>query len=331
MTMGKLSATRPARLSRGWHQAEHVGVTVALAVLVVVLAVTQPNFATTGNAVNILETNAVLLIAAIGLTFVLLVGGFDLSVGGTVALSGILLATLSAHMADGLAVAVVLVGAFVVGFLSNGLLIGRIGLSFFVVTLGTASLFRGVALVITEGRTLTLHDYPFLLDMGRMHIGGLPLSVVVALGLLVAAYIVTRFTGFGRMVYAVGGNPEAARLAGINVPLVRATAYMICTACAALAGVLEAARLASASPTVATGLELSAGAAVLLGGTSFLGGSGGVIGTLIGALFLGTMSNGLTLAGISSFWQSVVAGAVLLAAVLIDKLRLQSLDKSVNT
>jgi ribose transport system permease protein len=328
--MSQLAASRPARFSRSWLQAEHVGVTVALAVLVVVLAVSQPNFATTGNAINILETNAVLLIAAIGLTFVLLVGGFDLSVGGTVALSGVMLATLAAHLPAGLAVAVVLVGAFVVGFLSNGLLIGRVGLSFFVVTLGTASLFRGITLVVTEGRTLTLYDHPFLLEIGRLRIGGLPLSVVVAFALLAVAYLVTRCTGFGRMVYAVGGNPEAARLAGINVPLVRAAAYTICTACAALAGVLEAARLASASPTVATGLELTAGAAVLLGGTSFLGGSGGVIGTLIGVLFLGTMSNGLTLAGISSFWQSVVAGAVLLAAVLIDKLRTQSLDQSAN-
>ncbi|MEH1017179.1 ABC transporter permease [Micromonospora sp. CPCC 206060] len=293
-----------------------------LILLVGYLAVTQPEFATTYNLMSILEANSVLLLVATGLTLVLLCGGFDLSVGAMLALSGILLAELVRSGANYfLAAVLIVVLAAIVGGLLNGLLIGRLGLSFFVVTLGTMSLFRGTGQVVTEGQSVNLYDIQAARTVGSGDVAGVPWLTVVALTVFVVAVLVTRYTGYGRMLYAVGGNAEAARLAGINVWAVRASTYAVCAGTAALAGVLEASRLGTAAPGAATGMELTAASAVLLGGTSFAGGSGSLIGTLLGTLFLGVISNGLTISQVSSFWQGVVTGLVLLAAVLVDRLR----------
>ncbi len=300
----------------------YLGVLVALALLLIWLTSTNSQFATSGNVLNILETNASLLIVSVGLTFVMLVGGFDLSLGGLVALTAVTLASLlEGGTPTALAIPLVLGGALAAGTALNGLLIARLGLSFFVVTLGTASVFRGVALIQTEGSTIQLYDQELLRTIGSGRVAGIPWPVVIALGILVAAIVVLRYTNFGRMVYAVGGNPEAARLAGVNVVAVRMSAYAIAALLAGVAGVIDAGRLASASPTIATGVELTAAAAVMVGGTSLLGGVGSLFGTLLGVLFIGALSNGLTLAGISSFWQGVISGTVLILAVLFDRLR----------
>ncbi|MDJ0349592.1 ABC transporter permease [Cryobacterium sp. PH29-G1] len=302
----------------------YIGIGTMLVLLVVYLSVTQPTFATAQNLITILETNSVLLLVAVGLTFVLLTGGFDLSVGGMLALSGILLAKLiESGVNYYFAAILVIVAAAILGGVLNGLLIGKLGLSFFVVTLGTMSLFRGAGQVVTEGHGLSLYDVEASRLIGSGRFLGIPWLVIIALTVLLLAIFVTRYTGFGRMLYAVGGNAEAARLSGIKVWLVRAVAYGICAGLSGLAGILESSRLASASPTAATGLELIAAAAVLLGGTSFAGGAGSMIGTLLGALFLGIISNGMTISQISSFWQSVVTGFVLLAAVLLDWFRMR--------
>ncbi|WP_166788122.1 ABC transporter permease [Cryobacterium glaciale] len=302
----------------------YIGIGVMLVALVGYLAITQPTFATPQNLIAILETNSVLLLVAVGLTFVLLTGGFDLSVGGMLALSGILVAKLIESGVNFYVAAIlVIIAAAILGGVLNGLLIGKLGLSFFVVTLGTMSLFRGAGQVITEGHGLSLYQVEASRIIGSGRFLGVPWLVIIALSVLVLAILVTRYTGFGRMLYAVGGNAEAARLSGIKVWLVRAVAYAICAGLCGLAGVLESSRLASASPTAATGMELVAAAAVLLGGTSFAGGAGSMVGTLLGALFLGIISNGMTISQISSFWQSVVTGSVLLAAVLLDWFRMR--------
>lgn len=327
--MATLPENRPRGLSLAVQRAHgslttYLGVGGVLIVASVLLAATQPTFGTFGNLIGILDTNASLLIVAVGLTFVLLVGGFDLSVGGMLALSGVGLALLiEAGVPPYLAMAIILVGAAIVGLATNGLLIGRIGLSFFVVTLGTMSVFRGTALLLTNGESIGLYNVPQVTQLGSGELVGIPISVWIALGVLVAALLVTRYSGFGRMLYAVGGNAEAARLSGINVRAVRAAAYTICAVLAALAGLIMAGRLASASPTAATGIELTAAAAVLLGGTSFAGGQGGMFGTLLGAMFLGVLANGLTISQVSSFWQGVVSGVVLIVAVLLDWLRIR--------
>lgn len=300
----------------------YVGVGSVLVIFSLWLAATEPTFATYDNFVNILNTNAVLLVAAIGLTIVLLVGGFDLSIGGVLALSGVGTAKLiSVGVPPGLAVVLVVPAGMVLGAFFNGVLIARLGLSFFVVTLGTASLFGGAALLISNGESQDLYSEPLLRSIGSGTVAGVPWPVVIAVTVLSLALIVTRYTGYGRMLYAVGGNQEAARLSGINTTAIRMSAYGICAGLAALAGVMEAGRLASAAPDAQAGIALTAAAAVLVGGTSFVGGSGGVFGTFLGALFLGVVSNGLIISGTSAYWQGIIAGTVLIVAVLIDRLR----------
>jgi len=301
---------------------EYTGVGGMLVLLIVVLAITQDQFLTGDNWINILDTNAVLLVAAVGLTFVLLVGGFDLSIGGILALAGVLLfELLDSGMPPLLAVLLVVLAAFALGLLLNGFLIAAAGLSFLVVTLGTSSLFSGVALVATDGQTNSLPVSGLVDAIGAGRVAGIPWSVVIAGVVFLVAVVVLRYTGYGRMVYAVGGNPEAARLAGINVTMVRMSVYGIAGLLAGLAAVLETTRLTAASPTSGQTLALTAGAAVLLGGTTFMGGRGTQLGTLLGVLFLGVLSNGITLAGVSAFWQGIVSGIVLLLALLLDRLR----------
>lgn len=300
----------------------YIAIVVILVVLSIYLSITQPTFATWANFVTILESNSVLLLVAIGLTFVLLTAGFDLSVGAMLALSGVLMGKLiQGGMPFPIAIVLVIVGAGILGMVLNGMLIGKLGLSFFVVTLGTMSLFRGSSLVVTEGHGVSLYEFEAVRALGAGRLLGIPVLVIIALGVLILAILVTRYTGFGRMLYAVGGGPEAARLAGIRVWAIKAAAYGICASLAGLAGVLEASRLGSASPQAGTGIELVAAAAVLLGGTSFTGGVGSMVGTLLGTLLLGVISNGLTISQVSSFWQGIVTGLVLLAAVLLDWFR----------
>jgi ribose transport system permease protein len=300
----------------------YVGVGSVLAIFTLVLALSEPTFATYDNLINILNTNAVLLVAAIGLTFVLLVGGFDLSIGGVLALSGVGCAKLiGAGVPAAAAIAIMVVAGTAIGALLNGLAIAWLRLSFFVVTLGTASLFGGAALLVTNGESQDLYSQKLIREIGSGTIAGVPWPVVIALTVLIGALLVTRYTGYGRMLYAVGGNEEAARLSGIDTQAIRISAYAICSGLAALAGVMEAGRLASAAPDAQAGIALTAAAAVLVGGTSFVGGSGGVFGTFLGALFLGVVSNGLIISGTSAYWQGVISGTVLVVAVLIDRLR----------
>jgi ribose transport system permease protein len=287
------------------------------------LGFTQSTFLTYNNLLIVLNTNAVLLVVSVGLTIVLLVGGFDLSVGGMLALSGVVLGYLltKTGTSPGLAIAFCIIGGFVLGALVNGLLIARFKLSFFVVTIGAGSLLSGFALVVSGGSPVGIYTVSTIRSLGSGAVGGVPIPVVVALGVFAAFLLLLRYTGFGRMIYAVGGNPEAARMAGIRVEAIRMACYSIAGGLAALAGVLQASRLASASPGAGAGIELTAAAAVLLGGTSFAGGSGTLLGTLLGTLFLGVLSNGLTLSAVSAFWQGVVTGAVLILAVAIDQYR----------
>jgi len=262
------------------------------------------------------------MVIAGGLTFVLIVGGLDLSMGGVLALAGVCTWELTQHgVSVPLTIAIVTIAGFVVGALTNGLLIARIGLSFLVVTLGTGGAFAALALLLTEGQTESLLDVESLLTIGTGSVGPLPWIVVISIGLLVASAFVLRYTGFGRMIYATGGNQEAARLAGINVVLVRTVVYGIAAGFAAIAGVLQAAHLASANPQAGQLIVLEATAAVLIGGTSFIGGSGTMLGTFLGVLFLGVLSNGLTRLDISAYWNGFITGAVLIFALLIDRLR----------
>ncbi len=312
-----------AARTRGTAQAvsQYLGVLAVIVITVVILWTTQAQFMTVENFINIANTNTVLLLVSIGLTFVLLTGGIDLSVGSMMGFTAVIMWRLLPVMPAPVALIVAVLCAAAFGLLVNGLLIGKAGLSFLVVTIGTASLLRGLAEVWSGDQAESVFSYKFIVSLGGKHIAGVPVAVYVAAAVFVLALLVLRYTGFGRMVYAVGGNPEAARLAGINVAAVRVTVYGICGGLAGLAGVIYASQITSASADFGIGTELTAGAAVLLGGTSFLGGRGSLLGTLLGVLFLGMLQNGVTLEGISPYWGNVVSGIVLIVAIGIDRLR----------
>ena len=302
---------------------QYIGVLSVLLILIVVFSLLQPQFHTWTNALNILQTNAVLLIVSVGLTFVLLVGGFDLSIGGVLALSGVFVAEL---LGQGVGHDL---GArdrrrsagSLIGIVFNGYPIARLGANFFMITLGVSFATRGIALVITGGESKGLYENELLRNIGNGQVGQFGYLIFISLGILLLATVVTRYSGFGRMIYAVGGNSEAARLAGINVVWIRISAYAISAGLAALAGFLEAGRLAAAAPDTDTGIEFTAAAAVLLGGTSFVGGVGTMFGTFLGVLFLGVLQNGLIISSISIYYQNVITGAVLVLSVLIDRFR----------
>jgi len=301
----------------------YIGVGAALVILIAVLSLTQPNFATFSNAMNILRTNSVLFVTAVGLSFVIISQGLDLSVGSMVALGGVLLAMmLAAGTPAPLAVVLCVLFCSLMGALINGGLIAYGGFNFFVVTLAMMQLLRGAALVLSNGLPVSTIEHPLIQYLGDGFVGRVPVPVIIAVLAGVIGYVVLGWTRFGRSVYGVGGNETAARLAGVDVKRVRLAVYTISAFTAGIGAVMLTGRLTSSQPVSgAAGLELSAAAAVLLGGASFAGGSGTIAGTAIGVVFLGVLANGITLAGVPSYWQGIATGLVLVAAIALDRLR----------
>lgn len=295
------------------------GALLALAVLVIALSLTHPEFLGAENIRNVLGTNASLLVVSAGMTAVLISGGIDLSVGAVMAVSQLMLAGfLHLGMPGWLGIVLVLAAGFAIGALVNGLLIGVAKLNFFVVTLASMTFGYGVVDVLTNGST-TIISSPLLSALGNDLLLGIPVPAVIFVVLLAAIAVVLQRTAFGRAVFSVGGNAEAARLAGIPIPAVVIVVYGISGLCAALGGVIEAGRFMAATPTTGSTIALTSVAAVLLGGTSLKGGTGGLTGTVAGVLVIGVLGNGVDLLGVSSYWQGIVTGAVLVAAVALDR------------
>lgn len=316
---------KPHRLRRAYNTIagqRFIAVLLLLLAIFIFFSLSQDRFLTTANIQALLTSVSILWVVSIGLTFVMLAGGFDLSVGSMLALTGVALGSfvndfgMSAELAALLAIAF---GALLGGGV-NGFLIGRFGVPFLVVTLGTLILFRGVLNLWSDTRTRQVAS-EFLDAVAFDRIAAVPIPVWIMLGTFLLAFYVQRSTYFGRDVYAVGGNPEAARLAGIKVTRTIIAVYAISGLFAAFGGVLQTARIGAASPQVGEQIIFEATAAVLLGGTSFAGGLGGVGGTVVGVLFLATLQNGLAVSGAASFWQQVITGGILLVAVLLDTLR----------
>ena len=299
------------------------GVLVLEIILLIVMALTQPVFFSGSNLSNIVRSSAIPIILGIGMTFAILTGGIDLSIGSILAFTGILLSGFIVQMPLPAAVlASVLLATFLVGGI-NGLLIGRLGLNAFVVTLGTLGIFRGISYLVTNGTTRTIETGSFINTIGDGNIGPVPGPMIVVIIVAGISAWVLKSTYFGRDVYAVGGNEFAARLAGVYTTRVKMTVYIISALLAALAGIMQVGRLQSAAPTAGVGIELAVVAGVLLGGTRLSGGVGSITGTVIGLLFLQTVSNSLTIQGVSSYWQQSVTGVLLGAAVLFDRFRVQ--------
>lgn len=312
------SARTPLSLERALQSGAALVVIYLLLLLVFFIA--SPVFLTGSNMVNIAASVATLGIVAAVQTAVIISGGFDLSVGSTAALTSVVAAQL---LASGASTPTAIVGALAVGAvigLGNALVITRLHVNPLIATLGMLSIVRGAALVWTDALTVV---YPAdkLAYLGRARIAGIPVSVLFMLLTFVAVWAVLRYTILGRFVFAVGGNRKAAYLAGVHVDRVQGLVYIASGVAAALAGLVIASQLIAGSPQAANSLELSAVTASVLGGASLAGGQGRVWMTLVGALIMGTLTNGLVLMDISSFWQMAVLGVVLILAVALDQLR----------
>jgi ribose transport system permease protein len=300
-----------------------VGTASTLLLIIIFFSVTQEQFMTWDNIETILRTATPLAIVAIGMTFVMIGGGFDLSVGSMAALAGVLLAEqLDGGMAPGLVIPLVAIECFLIGYFINGFAIGKLHLNFFVVTLATFSIYRGLALLIADGKSTSTFEWAAVQKLGDGEVLGVSVPIALTALLFVIAAVVLRKTKFGRKVYAIGGNEEAARISGIAVERTRMALYGISAMMAGIGGMVLTGRLTSSQPvTGGIGLELQAAAAVLLGGTKFTGGAGTVVGTLIGALYIQVLTNGLSIAGVQDFWQQVATGVILFLAVGFDRLQ----------
>jgi len=305
--------TRPSRLSH----ARQFGTVLGLLALSAALWALTPHFLTVPNLLNIAQQTSINAIVAVGMTFVIISGGIDLSVGSIVALSGVALGVaLQGGQALPVALAIALGTGMACG-LVNGAIVSWGGLPPFIVTLGMMSIVRGAALVVTEGRPVSGFD-PLFRSVATGQPGGVPAPILATMAVYLLAHLVLTRTTFGRYVYAIGGNEEATRLAGVSVRFHKTMIYATSGLVSAIAAVLLTARLNSAQPIAGTMYELDAIAATVIGGTSLMGGEGSLAGTLVGALIMGVLRNGLNLLGVSSFLQQIVIGAVIIGAVLVD-------------
>ncbi|MCS0323496.1 ribose ABC transporter permease [Vibrio diabolicus] len=294
---------------------------IALIFLIVVVSFLNPNFFTVDNILNILRQTSVNAIIAVGMTLVILTAGIDLSVGSVLALCGAFAASMIALEVPVLvAVPTALVAGATLGAIS-GIIIAKGKVQAFIATLVTMTLLRGVTMVYTEGRPIST-GFTDTADafawFGTGYALGIPVPVWLMVVVFAAAWYLLNHTRFGRYVYALGGNESATRLSGINVDRVKIGVYAICGMLAALAGIIVTSRLSSAQPTAGMGYELDAIAAVVLGGTSLMGGKGRIMGTLIGALIIGFLNNALNLLDVSSYYQMIAKAVVILLAVLVD-------------
>ncbi len=305
---------------------------VILVLLSIVLAIVAPGFLTLENVLNVLRNVSMQGLIAFGMTMVIIAGEIDLSVGSAVAFSGCFTAYLTGELGpSGLglplaaAIPIAIVAALLLGFgfgAFTGIMRGRYNVPSFITTLALMTGLSGAAELITNGFPLTPFPdwYNFF---GGGYVAGIPFPAIVFVAGFGVTHLLMNYTTFGRSVYAVGGNAEAARLSGINVNRVRVMVLGITAMLAALSGVLQSAQIMSGTATTAKGWELDVIAAVIIGGTSLMGGVGRIWGTLIGVVFLGIIINGMTLLNVSEYWQHVARGALILAAVLVNRIQME--------
>jgi inositol transport system permease protein len=295
------------------------GLVLVLALLAIVLALAKPQFLTWANLVTVVRQISINGILAVGVTYVLLTGGVDLSLGSVVALAGVIAASL-AHP-GGHALAVPVLAGILTGTAcgwTNGALVTRGGVAPFIVTLGMMTVARGLALVLSGGRPVSNLSTEFT-RLGSGECLGVPIPVLLLAVVAALSHLFLSRFRHGRYLYAVGGNEDAARASGIDVTRVKTLAYTLCGSLAGLAGVVLAARITTGQPNAGVAYELDAIAAVVIGGTSLSGGIGGIGGTVLGALLMGVINNGLDLLNVSSYYQQVVKGLIIVGAVWLDR------------
>jgi ribose transport system permease protein len=293
-------------------------IVLALFVIMAAIAIVEPNFITGSNLYLVSRQISFVAIVALGELFVILHGGIDLSVGSIMGLAGMVAGYCMKADIDP-AVSVLLgTGAGLVMGMINGALISLVGIAPFIVTLGMLSFASGVVLGLTKGWPITEIPSSFL-PIAQGSWFGLPVPVWITLFIAAVAHVVLTYTAFGRRTYAIGGNEQATFLSGINVSGIKFALYMISAGCASIAGIVLVARFNSAQADTGKGWELDAIAAVVIGGASLSGGSGTVLGVLIGACIMGVIKNGLVLMRVSSYWQTAIIGVIIVLAVVLDR------------
>lgn len=296
-----------------------LGTLIGLALIFAAFSFVAPSFLNSQNIINIFQQSSINACVAIGMTIVIISGGIDLSVGPVAALSAVVAGTL---MLKGLPPAIGFLAGIGVGVVCgtiNGVIVAYCGLQPFIVTLGTLSIYRAVALIFTGGNPVLgiPDDFRNWLSATAF---GLPMSVILVALVAVCAWLMLRKTPIGEYLFAVGGNEEASRVAGVPVERTKIIAYAISGALASLGAMIVVARLGAAEPILGNLWELEAIAAAAIGGASLLGGKGGIVGTLLGAIILGGMRNGLTLMNVQAFYQLLATGVVILLAMMVDRL-----------
>ena len=293
------------------------GIILILIVLSVLIQIKNPIFFTYSNIIDVLRNTSYTLVIAVGMTFVLIAKGLDLSVGSVMAFGGLICAL---AMFNGVPIFLAVLLGLLVGAcfgLINAVCIVKLNIPAMIASLGTMYMARGLVLIVTKGSPVFPLPEAFG-KFGKGYLLGVPYVVVIALVLAVIGHIVLTNTTYGRMVYAIGGNAETAKFAGINVTLITASCYLISSTLAALAGILTAARMGSGQPSIGDGTEMTVITAVIIGGTSLNGGAGTMLGTVLGALLMNVLSSGMNLVGVSAYWQRFVMGVIIIAAVGFD-------------
>jgi ribose transport system permease protein len=312
--------TAPKRKDLRGSLIQLAGMLPVLILICILFAVLTPNFLTENNIINVVRQASINIVLAAGMTFVILTGGIDLSVGSVLGLTAVIAVVVSlVPSLSWAAIPAALLAGLVIGVLT-GMIVAYLGLPPFIVTLGTYTAIRGAAYLAAGGTTVINSQINFAW-IGNGYLGPVPWLVIIALITIAVSAFILHGTVLGVHVYAVGGNAQAARLTGIPVPFVLIFVYGVSGLLSGLGGAMSASRLYSAQGQLGIGYELDAIAAVILGGTSFSGGIGNVFGTLVGALIIAVLNNGLTLLNVSFYWQLVIKGAVIVLAVTLDKLR----------
>ena len=293
---------------------------VAFAVLLVVFSLSSPWFLSVDNFLNIGRQTALVSIIAIGMTFVIIARQIDLSVGSNLALSGMAAGLAMAHVANSwLLGAAAGIGTGALVGLVNGLLTTRLAIPSFLVTLGTLSAARGLALMVTNTKPVIITNTTYFAIFGEASVAGVPVPIAWTLLAAIAGILLLHFSIYGRRIYAAGGNPTAALYSGVDIKRVTTSAFVLTGALAGLAALVLSARAHAARPDVVQGMELDVIASVILGGCSLFGGRGFILGTVLGSLIIGTLNNGLVLLGVSSSLQLVIKGAIIVAAVAFTR------------
>lgn len=321
ITEDNLKESKKSTYFRSLFDAQESMIFVIFVLFCLVLSIVAPNFLTARNISNVVRQFSMITIVAVGMTFVIITGGIDLSVGGIVAFVGVSVAWLIVKVQMPIWLAILLgiaMGSFL-GYI-NSLLIVRVNLPPFIATLGMMQVSRGLVLALTKGYPIRPFPEKFL-QFGHGEIGVIPVPIVIMLIVILLAHLFLSKTSMGRYIYYVGSNREAAELSGIKVKKVLTLAYVLAGFTSSIAAIILTARLSSAQSNMGEGWELDAIAAVVIGGASLSGGEGSIIGTLIGAALMGVIRNSLILLHVSAYWQTVVIGCVIIAAVTVDQMR----------